>query len=346
MERKGINYDVGIFLSPDSPSREVFDPAIARREIEIIKHDLHCTAIRITGQEKERLMVAAQYALEQGLEVWLTPFWINATEQETLAYLAECAQAAEPLRQQWPQMVFVVGCELTGFMQGLIEGKTPLERMGTFMKPWKLLKSTLVKGPFNRRLNAFLKKATATVREHFHGPLSYASGPWEPVDWSLFDYVGVDYYRDGRNKATYQQGLRKYFTHGKPVVITEFGCCTYQGAEERGSYGWLIVDRAVTPRRLKGSYVRDEAGQATYLTDLLDIFQAEGVNRAFAFTFVSPSYTTSDDPLYDLDMASYSLVKTYPDKKGQTYPDMPWEPKESFKRVAHYYKEKVATTSG
>jgi hypothetical protein len=37
-------------------------------------------------------------------------------------------------------------------------------------------------------------------------------------------------------------------------------------------------------------------------------------------------------------MASTSLVKSYADgKDGATYPDMEWEPKESFRAVAEYY---------
>jgi hypothetical protein len=322
MHRQGINYDVGtLTVSKESSSRENFDPLIVQREIEIIKNDLHCTAIRIAGQGLTRLLLASEYALRQGLEVWFSPRWIDATQQEMLAYLAQCAQAAEHLRQQSPQMVFVVGCELTFFLQGLVEGNTALERMQTFMKPWRLLKSTLVKGPFNTRLNAFLARATAVVRERFHGPLTYASGPWEAVDWTPFDFVGIDYYRDASNASSYQQTLRKYFTHGKPVVILEFGCCTYQGAQAKGGYGWAIVDRTTTPNQLQGAYVRDEQGQATYV-----------------FTFVMPSYPYHDDPRYDLDMASYSLVKTYVNHMGRTYHDMPWEPKESFQQVADSYQ--------
>ena len=60
---------------------------------------------------------------------------------------------------------------------------------------------------------------------------------------------------------------------------------------------------------------------------------------AFVFTFVMPSYPYNDDPLYDLDMASYGLVKPYVNQMGQTYHEMPWEPKESFKQVAHCYQE-------
>jgi hypothetical protein len=40
---------------------------------------------------------------------------------------------------------------------------------------------------------------------------------------------------------------------------------------------------------------------------------------------------------FDPDIASYSLVKSYVNRHSTTYPDMPWEPKESFKAVAAYY---------
>jgi hypothetical protein len=46
-------------------------------------------------------------------------------------------------------------------------------------------------------------------------------------------------------------------------------------------------------------------------------------------TFVDPLHPFSQDPLHDLDMASYALVKSFP--------DLPWEPKESFRAVAGWY---------
>ncbi len=39
----------------------------------------------------------------------------------------------------------------------------------------------------------------------------------------------------------------------------------------------------------------------------------------------------------DVDMASYSLVNTYVGRHGVTYPDMLWEPRESFRALAGYY---------
>jgi hypothetical protein len=336
--RKGINYDVGTYTrGRGSSSRETFDPHIVKREMEIIKNDLHCDSIRISGQDISRLTKASEFASQQGLEVWFSPAFVDADRQETLAYLVECAKAAENLRSTYPGVVFVVGCELTFLMKGLVEGETAFDRMNTFMKPWRLLRSSILRGSFNKRLNAFLKKATNSIREDFHGQLTYASGTWEDVDWAPFDLVGIDHYRDASNKGTYGEKLERYKKHGKPVVITEFGCCTYRGAEDKGGYGWAIVDQNKTPKQLRGEFVRDEEVQAEHLIELLEIHRSAGVEGAFVFTFVSPNYPYNKNPKYDLDMASYSVVKTYAHENGTTYSDMPWEPKRSFAALAKYY---------
>jgi hypothetical protein len=55
-------------------------------------------------------------------------------------------------------------------------------------------------------------------------------------------------------------------------------------------------------------------------------------------TFVFPIKPYDENPRYDLDRESPSLVKSYiSSRHGITYPDMRWEPKESFKTVADYY---------
>ena len=59
---------------------------------------------------------------------------------------------------------------------------------------------------------------------------------------------------------------------------------------------------------------------------------------ALLSTFVTPGAYSDDDPRYDLDMDSMSLVKSLPDgRHGIVYPDMPWEPKEAFAAVAHHF---------
>ena len=83
--------------------------------------------------------------------------------------------------------------------------------------------------------------------------------------------------------------------------------------------------------------VRDEQVQANYLTDVLDMLDEEGVDSAFWFTFASYGYPFSTNPRHDLDCASYGLVKILDGASGETYPGMPWEPKQAFYRLAECY---------
>jgi hypothetical protein len=85
-----------------------------------------------------------------------------------------------------------------------------------------------------------------------------------------------------------------------------------------------ILGRFVRPH-LKGIHVRDEGWQARKLVEQLSVLNAAGVDGTFIFQFVSQITPYSDNPRYDLDMASSSLVKYYDDgRHGTTYPDMPW----------------------
>ncbi len=106
--------------------------------------------------------------------------------------------------------------------------------------------------------------------------------------------------------------------------------------------GWMVVNRESTPWCLSKPLVRDEGVQACYLTELLALFEAEGIEGVFVFTFVSPSYPSSIDPRHDLDTASYSLVRTLPTGHETTRSQLLWEPKEAFHAVARYYGSKVA----
>ena len=125
------------------------------------------------------------------------------------------------------------------------------------------------------------------------------------------------------------------------MAITEFGCCTYKGAADRGGGGTEIVEwdaATVTPVRLDGDYTRDEDEQATYLREVLDILTAEGVDSAFVYTFARYDLPHRGDPRLDLDMASAGVVKVLEGRRGRTYPDMAWEPKAAFTALADHYR--------
>ncbi|WP_406110714.1 hypothetical protein OG698_47645 [Streptomyces sp. NBC_01003] len=145
----------------------------------------------------------------------------------------------------------------------------------------------------------------------------------------------------GRNAAAYRDDLRKEFAHGKPVAIMEVGCCTFRGAGDYGGSGWYVAMEpdGVTP---KPDLLRDESEQVRYLDDLMPVFEEEGVDSAFWFSFAgynTPHRLSGPDP----DLASYGIVKIldehsdYP-ADARTYPDMPWEPKEAFHALANRYQ--------
>jgi hypothetical protein len=369
IRRKGINYDTGFTSVGGQQSRRFFEPAQVRRELEIIARDLHCNAVRISGGDPRRIALAAEYALDEGLEVWFSPFPTDMTAQELMPYFVEAAALAEELRSGQSgqrgassgvpadvradaRIVFVLGCEMSLYNSGFVPGSNMFERFQAMMNPALLASYSLSPEKLAEQFNSFLGQAARAVRQHFSGPVSYASGAWERIDWSNFDMVGVDLYRDSGNRETYREQVRSYKTlsedqeqgrgqgEGKPVVITEFGCCTYRGAQDRGALGWAIVDRKANPPRLTEEVVRDEEVQATYLVRTLDVLAEARVDGAFWFTFAGYEYPYNPDPHYDLDCASYGVVKMLDAASGATgtaYPGLPWEPKCAFYALAEYY---------
>lgn len=335
MRVKGITYDTG-FLNPVGSTREPFDPEIVRREMRVIRDDLHCDAVRVTGGDPDRLEIAATHAADAGLEVWFCPFTCDLTADELLDLLGDCAERAERLRGRGADIVFVTGSELSLFTFGFLPGDTFAERVELLLAPHHL-REHLAQVP--GRVNEFLGKAAALVRARFGGKLTYASLPFEGVDWAPFDFTASDAgYRSIEIADTYRDGIRALVAQGKPVAITEFGCTTHRGSADKGSRGDRIVEWGEDgrPIRLDGEYFRDEHEQATYLRELLDVFTAEGVDSAFVNTFARYDLPHRADPGHDYDMASYGVVKVLEGAQGTTYPGMPWEPKAAFDALAGY----------
>jgi hypothetical protein len=339
MRGKGICYDTGFFNRGVS-THEPFDPEVVARELRVIGGDLHCNAVRITGGDLERLTIAASSAAAAGLEVWISPFTTDLTADELLEFLAGCAEHAERLRRRGAEVVLLTGSELTVGNKGIVPGQTFEERAGVLTPSNPAIGELLAAVP--ARVNDLLGRAVRVVRERFGGKVSYASLPFERVDWAPFDVVSTDAgYRSIETADRYAEGVRALVAQGKPVAITEFGCCTYKGAADRGARGADIVEwdpATVTPVRLDGDYARDEDEQATYLREVLDVLAAEGVDSAFVYTFARYDLPHRSDPRLDLDMASAGVVKVLEGRHGHTYPDMAWEPKAAFTALADRYR--------
>lgn len=201
-------------------------------------------------------------------------------------------------------------------MPGIVTGKNIKERLRRLKSDPGLLGDGTLAG--------YLGALVPKVRAVFGGPLTYASLVFEQVDWGHFDFVGVDHYRDERVKDRYIEMLQPFLATSKPVIVTEFGMRTYRGAESSGALGfgvtdttrlWLhtrpVIGRFIRPR-LEGTFERDEAMQARELGETLDELERAGVAGALLSTFVTPGACTDEDPRYDLDMDSMSIVKSLP----------------------------------
>jgi hypothetical protein len=111
----------------------------------------------------DQAVVAAQAAAAEGLEVWFAPF-------------SSRADHGRPDRTV-PRL------------HG--PGRAPAAR-GRQGRTGDRLRAEPVQPRLPKRLNAFLAEAADAARGRFGGPLTYAAGTWEPVDWSRFDIVSVD----------------------------------------------------------------------------------------------------------------------------------------------------------
>lgn len=335
MRAKGIAYDAG-FVRHGEISGE-FDLTRVRRELTIIRDDLHCNAVHVVGGDPERLEHTARAAAELGLEVWFSPYPLELTTTEMLELFADCAERAERLRRSGAEVVFVTGVELSVMSRGFVPGDSIEERLGNLLAQNEGRAERLAE--VCARLNAFLRDAVTTVRERFGGKVTYACIQFERVDWTLFDIMTVELIRSAEVADIFRQGVRTLVAQGKPVAITGFGTATWRGAGDVAPRSMEILeyDEVGRPVRVKGEHVRDEEGQATYLRELLEIFDAEGVDAAFVYLFALNDFPhRPDDPARDLDLASLGIVKVYEDRTG-TYPDLPWDPKAAFAAVAAHY---------
>jgi hypothetical protein len=166
MRGRGISYDTGFVRNQVRP-RQPFDPEVVRRELQIIRDDLHCNAVRVMGGDPERLELAADAAAGLGLEVWFSPYPLELTGQELLSLLADCAGRAERLRRRGAEVVFVAGAELSLMHQGFLPGDTVEQRLGQLLHDPQRLRELVPE--VSARVNGFLAEAAAVVRERFGG---------------------------------------------------------------------------------------------------------------------------------------------------------------------------------
>lgn len=350
MKYRGVVYDVGLRFTVNSPlSVASFNLELVTCDIKAIATQLHANAIRIEGENIDRLVSATRIAHEAGLAVFFNPWKMNVPVTELPAYFSEAARAAELLRQEGVNLVFVAGCEMSLFNEGILDGGSVVERTQGVIDMITASKTGTHGSKIRKRMALFndtLGQIMQDVRAEYQGKVTYSQGMWEQVDWSLFDIVGIDHYRAGESAEEYVSTLDHYRLN-KPLVVMEVGSCAYEGAGKLGAGGFMkllgtnpdgsgIFANNVVP-------TRSEREQADYIEEQLKLLSGPNasVEGVFIYVFSFPIFPYGEGAR-DLDMMSFSLVKTYPaDKpKGQELP--PWEPKEAFYRLAKIYQSMTA----
>jgi len=96
----------------------------------------------------------------------------------------------------------------TGFSSSEITEKaTALLREVSIPDPQRILASYPHQLSGGQRQRVALARALAAVRERFGGPVTYASIPFEGVDWTPFDIVSVDAHRSKEIAHTYRRSI-------------------------------------------------------------------------------------------------------------------------------------------
>lgn len=340
---RGIHYDVGQQYAvgdgrPTDSTRPHFDESGVASDMSMIAGRLHANTVRVTGTDLSRLEIASRKALDAGMDVWFSPHPGDLAGDEIVSYLAEAARSAERLRSSPRSVVMVAGCELSLFGAGFLPGATLADRLDRLMgadgEPAPDVSASFSALP--RKLNAVLGESVAAIRDGFGGSITYASAPWETVDWEPFDLVAVDLYRDSSNAADYRHQLGGYAGFGKPVVISEFGCCTYRGAADAGGAGFMVIDDSdpAAPKLAVTELERSEAEQSRYAEELLAVFSEEGIHGAFWHTFAGWACPHRSDPQTDLDLGSFGVVTVIEAPSGESQIA---EPKEVFRVLADAY---------
>ncbi len=252
MQFLGVNYGTG--LDPKQPwgmTREN-----VRQHLQLAKN-MNAGCVRINGFDLERMKMVGDVAADLGLEVWLSPRFLNVTVDVAARQLVPFAAYAEELRKR-TRVMFIVGNELTLDAMGLMPGRNYGERArsaGAFMRiflapPKQLTPYPKVARAINeqrrrteRQLNSSLTGLVRAVRKKYRGDVTYAKAAWEKVKWARFSVACMNMYMSQWNREQFAELLAAELkATGKPCILTEFGTASFKGALDHGGSAWQYIE--------------------------------------------------------------------------------------------------------
>ena len=318
---RGINYNAGIEYDSSVTRSDNIDIERLKKDLLLMKK-LNCNAIRMYGSHIDKLIVYSEEALKNGFHVWISPRLIDGNKQQTIKFVKEASKKVEQLRKKYQKVVFIVGNELLIDSKAVFVAPRIFNRVD-FLKSYINFKFS-IKNEFPQlrqtysSMRRFLERTDSSIKQfveilrikaskNFKGQITYASLPWEEINWKNFDIVAVNLYKNQWNASTYDDELKRSKSFGKPVAITEFGTCAYKGASKFGGSAYDIVDYRT--KTIKKGIIRDENEQVNYLGELLGLYRKRNIFATFVFDFKEEWKTHSKNHRKDLDLGSFGIVK-------------------------------------
>ena len=300
------------------------DKNIIEEELAIIKQDLGCNTVRLISDSNNKLIEAAEIALKLNLEPWVSNRLFGLNKKGACKELSELAIACEELRRRHQtKLVIVVANEPSLDTKFVWSLGPPFSH--------SKLEHFFSKNKYNAKLDlrTISSELAIQIKKYFNGPITLASGLWERIDWKLYDYVGVNLYINKYNKNVYENSIDEYLVYKKPIVITDFGCCTFKGASDYGGSGWYYAS--------KNTVIYDEKEQADTIEKCIKIFKNMGVEGSFLLGYVEPKPFTRKKVLFGLEWLRFSAEGSY-GIMNYFEREKELEPKLSYETLKRIYK--------
>lgn len=281
---KGVNYCVGRPMTPEftgypSPDRDQMD-----EELDNIHKDLGCNAIIIAAgaDSEDDLIECARMALQKGFfdRMYIEPHYWQYSVDETVERIARFAPRVRNLRESSEAIHFMVGHEFSLETSGIIPGDLWNDRVEYQTKhpDWQ----DRVWATFPR----MFKDIIAVCKENYGYKISYAAiagtAETDAVPWNdpLFESVGIDGglvpVFGATDEVLFRQLSELKAKFRKPVIIPDFSCMTYTGADQ-----W---DGCVLPNAWEnGPY--DEDAQANYIKSYCDVLNSARIEGCFYWQY-------------------------------------------------------------
>mgnify|MGYP001572747758 CR=1 FL=1 len=319
MKFKGINYNAGIDYNQCGEGSEI-NPKEFLSDLKWIKK-MNCNSIRLYGSHNQKLLKYTKLALQNGFIVWTSPRYIGTNKHETLSLLLDFSKQLEKTRRN-DNLFLIIGNEFTIDMQGLVAGNTQMQRAMNY------------KNAKSNALNIILSKFVPEIRKVFGGKITYASLITENIDYSLFDYIGLNYYWYFGNMLNYASRLKNLSKkYEKKIIITEFGTCCYKFASFLDGAAYYPIQQLKLHEKpiLKWMIIRDEKEQIKYLKRCFKNFEEVNVEGAFIFDYAE-KWKTFIPHKRCMDLASFGIMKNH--ENGKIIPKL------AFNYVREHYNNK------